>query len=60
MKRRTAQVANAKPANRVPTYDQIAQRAYELFLARDGTHGQDIKDWLRAEQELQAAEGRTH
>ena len=59
MKRRRAQVANAQPTNRVPTYDQTAQRAYELFLARGGTHGQDIKDWLRAEQELQAAEGST-
>ena len=30
----------------------IAQRAYELFLARGGMHGNDIEDWLIAESEL--------
>jgi hypothetical protein len=32
--------------------DRIAQRAYELYLARGGSHGQDMDDWFRAEQEL--------
>jgi len=49
-----------RPTSSGPTYDQIAQRAYELFLARGGTHGRDVEDWLRAERELQAAEGRDH
>ena len=35
-----------------PTREQIARRAYELFVARGGTHGYDIEDWLRAEREL--------
>ena len=33
----------------------IAQRAYELFLARGRTHGNDIEDWLAAENELTQA-----
>ena len=30
----------------------VAERAYELFLARGGEHGHDLEDWVRAEQEL--------
>ncbi len=30
----------------------IAERAYQLFLARGGEHGHDFEDWLRAEREL--------
>ncbi len=37
-----------------PTRDDIARRAYELFMARGGTHGYDIEDWLKAERELRA------
>ena len=32
--------------------DDIARRAYELFLARGGTHGYDLEDWIAAEHEL--------
>ncbi len=35
-----------------PTNEQIAQRAFELFLARGGEHGHHEEDWLRAEREL--------
>jgi hypothetical protein len=35
-----------------PSPEQIAARAYELFLARGGEHGYHEEDWLRAEQEL--------
>jgi hypothetical protein len=30
----------------------VAERAYQLFLARGGEHGHDLDDWVRAEQEL--------
>ncbi len=33
----------------------IRGRAYELFLARGATHGDDLADWLSAERELRAA-----
>lgn len=33
----------------------VAQRAYELFLERGGSHGRDLDDWLHAEHELGSA-----
>jgi hypothetical protein len=38
-----------------PTNEQIAARAYEIFLTRGGTHGSDLEDWLQAERELRRA-----
>jgi hypothetical protein len=35
--------------------ERIAQRAYELYLARGGSHGQDMEDWFTAERELTGA-----
>ena len=44
---------NAAASNRhTPTHEQIARRAYELFLARGGSHGRHEDDWLQAEREL--------
>lgn len=48
-----------KPLNRVlvpsksrPTSEQIAARAYEIFLLRGAAPGSDVDDWLQAEKEL--------
>lgn len=35
-----------------PTNEQIAARAYEIYLTRDGGPGCDVEDWLQAEKEL--------
>jgi hypothetical protein len=32
--------------------DELAARAYRLFLARGGRHGDDWRDWFQAEAEL--------
>ena len=32
--------------------DRIAARAYELYLARGGSGGSDMEDWLAAEREF--------
>jgi hypothetical protein len=37
-----------------PTQDQIATRAYEIYLERGSTPGDPMQDWLRAERELAA------
>jgi len=31
---------------------KIRQKAYELYLQRGGSHGDDMNDWLRAEKEV--------
>jgi hypothetical protein len=36
------------------THEQIASRAYEIFLARGGHAGDALGDWLAAEHELRA------
>jgi hypothetical protein len=35
-----------------PTREEIELRAYQIYVARDGAHGQDVEDWLQAEREL--------
>jgi len=37
---------------RAPTHDDIAVRAYGLFVRRHYEHGHDVEDWLIAEAEL--------
>jgi len=34
------------------SFDKVQQRAYELYLARGGIHGNDWDDWFSAESEL--------
>lgn len=40
------------PAAAVPTHDQIAQRAYDIYASGQG--GSDYDNWCRAECELRA------
>jgi DUF2934 family protein len=35
-----------------PTHDEIAQLAYSFYESRRGKDGNQLEDWLRAEQEL--------
>jgi hypothetical protein len=50
---------NAKPANLVPVNleEEIRQRAYELYLQRRGTAGDENQDWLIAEREIRLRYG---
>jgi hypothetical protein len=34
--------------------EDVAVRAYQLFLSRGGEHGRDVDDWLEAERELKS------
>jgi hypothetical protein len=54
-RRAGANAAVAKPGGAFVmdrSYDDIASRAYDLFLSRGGQHGRDIDDWLEAERQL--------
>ncbi len=53
-----ADVARTTAAQAAPTMEEIARRAYEIYLQRGGQHGQDMNDWLAAERELRARRGR--
>ena len=35
-----------------PRDEDIARRAYEIFLTRGAEHGRDLEDWLEAEREI--------
>jgi hypothetical protein len=52
--RRRADTAADRPAGR-PRADRnaIETRAYELYLERGSSDGDDVGDWLRAESELE-------
>ena len=55
MVKQTASKAKPKtPIQPDITHEQIAMRAYELFLQEGGAHGQHLDHWLRAERELSA------
>jgi hypothetical protein len=49
----------AKPASVIalvpPTHEEIARRAFELYVARGQSDGSEVGDWLQAESELAAA-----
>jgi len=47
-----APVANGN-GGAAPSAEIIRLRAYEVFLARDGTAGDELSDWLTAEREIQ-------
>jgi DUF2934 family protein len=38
-----------------PSSEEIAKRAYELYLQRGSESGYELEDWLQAEAELIAA-----
>ena len=58
MSTKEASVITVKQSNprgsqrRRPANEDIAKRAYEIFLARGASHGSDLEDWLQAEREL--------
>jgi hypothetical protein len=49
--------AAARRPQQQPTYDDIAQKAYERYLERGRSDGQDFDDWIEAERELATRNG---
>lgn len=37
-----------------PTAEQIRDRAYQIYLSRNGGPGDELQDWLDAERELRS------
>jgi hypothetical protein len=51
---------SAKPraARKSPPQEEIALRAYLIYLERNGAPGNPLDDWTRAERELFAQNGK--
>jgi hypothetical protein len=57
MAKKSATESTSKPrkvpaGKTAPTQDEIALRAYHIFLQRNGAPGNPFEDWTRAEREL--------
>ena len=37
-----------------PNTDEVARRAYEIYVGRGGANGCDVDDWLEAERQLRS------
>lgn len=48
----------ARPAKPMPTRQEIALRAYQIYQERGGTPGHELEDWTRAERELMQQNGK--
>jgi len=48
----SSKTAAKSAAKGEPTHDDIAKRAYELYLERGSVEGHHEEDWLLAEAEL--------
>lgn len=44
--------ATVQPMKTAPSREEIAQRAYEIYVARGQAGGRELEDWVQAEQEL--------
>jgi hypothetical protein len=50
--------ASSATGARQPSYQEIAEAAYQRYLSRGGVDGQDFDDWLAAERDLVAQQTR--
>jgi Protein of unknown function (DUF2934) len=48
----TPKIKTPRRAKAKPTREEIALRAYHIYLERNGAPGDPHSDWLRAEAEL--------
>jgi len=49
---KSSTASQLQTALEAPTREEIELRAYQIYVERDGAHGQDVEDWLQAEREL--------
>jgi DUF2934 family protein len=51
-------VRKLRGAKPLPSQEEIALRAYHLYLERNGAPGNPLEDWTRAERELLEKNGK--
>ena len=54
------EAADISAASSSLTHDQIALRAYHLFLERGGVPGDQFRDWVTAERQLREGFSQAH
>ena len=56
----SASPASPKPrvAKNQPTAEEIAVRAYQIYLERGAAPGNELEDWIQAERELLGENGK--
>jgi hypothetical protein len=55
----SASPASQKPRMaKSPTAEEIALRAYQIYLERGATPGNEFEDWIQAERELVGENGK--
>jgi hypothetical protein len=52
--RSSPKVRKAPTPNNHPSPEEVALRAYQIYLERGGAPGNELEDWTRAERELLA------
>jgi hypothetical protein len=52
-------VQKSRTATNQPTREEIALRAYEIFLQRGGAPGNELADWVLAERELMDSDSKS-
>lgn len=50
----TSTTTTVVAATTAPSREEIAKRAYEIYVARGQTPGRELEDWIQAERELLA------
>lgn len=50
---KSVKAVSAKASGSIaPTFENIAKKSYEIYLARGAQPGHEVEDWLTAEAEL--------
>jgi hypothetical protein len=60
MERSSPITQKPRTASNQPTREEIALRAYQIYLQRDGAPGNEFEDWMQAERQLLGENGKPH
>jgi hypothetical protein len=50
-------IPTPRVANHQPTQEEIALRAYQIYLERGGVQGNEFEDWMEAQRQLAGENG---
>jgi hypothetical protein len=56
----SAPTTQPRAASNQPTQEEIALRAYQIYLKRGAAPGNEFEDWMQAERQLIAEIGKPH